>query len=97
MRRFILLAAGMCSACATAAPQPPVVGSGSRYVCRHLTFEEFIGRVATSEVVAEMLHASGARTIRWLRPGMMITMEYSAERLNVRLASNNRIITATCG
>lgn len=85
------------AACATAAPPPASVGPGGRYVCRQASYEEFIGRVASGEVAAELLRASGARTIRWVRPGMAITMEYSEERLTVRLASNNRIVTASCG
>lgn len=97
MRGLILLASGLLASCAAAAPQPPTVGSGSGYVCRQRSFEEFIGQVATGEVAAEMLRASGARTIRWMRLGMIVTMEYQEDRLTVRLASNNRITTASCG
>lgn len=93
----VLLATGLLASCAAAAPEPAVVGSGSGYACRQRSFEEFIGQVATSEVAAEMLRASGARTIRWVRLGMMVTMEYREDRLTVRLASNNRITTASCG
>lgn len=97
MRRTILIVPMALAACATAAPPPASVGPGGRYVCRQASYEEFIGRVASGEVAAELLRASGARTIRWVRPGMAITMEYSEERLTVRLASNNRIVTASCG
>ena len=97
MRRTILLVPTALAACATAAPPPAPIGPGGRYVCRQASYEEFIGRVATSDVAAELLRASGARTIRWVQPGMAVTMEYSEERLTVRLASNNRIVTASCG
>ena len=108
MRRTILIVPMALAACATAAPPPASVGPGGRYVCRQASYEEFIGRVASGEVAAELLRASGARTIRWVRPGMAITLEgsgrppgaafeYSEERLTVRLASNNRIVTASCG
>lgn len=97
MRRTILIVPMALAACATAAPPPASVGPGGRYVCRQASYEEFIGRVASGEVAAELLRASGARTIRWVRPGMAMTMEYSEERLTVRLASNNRIVTASCG
>ncbi len=97
MRRTVLLLPMALAACATAAPPPASAGPEGRYVCRQASYEEFIGRVASTEVAAELLRASGARTIRWVRPGMAITMEYSEERLTVRLASNNRIVTANCG
>ena len=101
MHRMIVLAGGLLAACATAAPQPapepPVRGSTSGYVCRQQSFEKFIGQVATPEVGAQLLRASGARVIRWVQPGMMVTMDYREDRLTVRLASNNRITTASCG
>jgi hypothetical protein len=98
MRKLLLmLPIGALVACAAAAPPPPAIGTGSGYVCRQQTFEEFIGQVATSEVAAALLRASGARTIRWALPGMAMTMEFSPERLTVQLASNNRIVSANCG
>lgn len=101
MHSRIVLVCGLLAACATAAPQtapePPVRGSTSGYTCRQQTFEEFVGQVATAEVGARLLRASGARVIRWVRPGMMVTMDFRDDRLTVRLASNNRIVTANCG
>jgi hypothetical protein len=85
------------AACATTAPEPAPIGSGSGHVCRKLSYEAFIGRVASSEVGAELLRASGAKVIRWVQPGMMVTMDYREDRLTVRLASNNRIISTSCG
>lgn len=95
MRRLILSATALLAACA---PAPiPERGSTAGHACRQQAFEEFIGQVASSEVGAEMLRVSGARVIRWVQPGMRVTMDYRADRLTVRLADNNRIITASCG
>lgn len=45
-----------------------------------------------------MLSVSGARIIRWVRIGEMITMDYSPERLTVRLGPGNRFVTrVSCG
>ncbi|MCY7398715.1 MAG: hypothetical protein LH466_07765 [Sphingomonas bacterium] len=44
-----------------------------------------------------MLAASGARTLRWVAKGMMVTMEYRGDRLTVHLDANNRVESATCG
>lgn len=102
MRILTLLPLALLASCATApaqAPEPeiPVRGSTSGHVCRQQAFVDFIGKVATSEIGAQLLRESGARTIRWVQPGMMVTMDYREDRLTVRLASNNRIVTASCG
>jgi hypothetical protein len=35
--------------------------------------------------------------IRWVQPGMAVTMDYREDRLTVRLDSGNRIVAANCG
>ena len=97
MHKWILLVPIALAACATTAPQPPVVGSGSGYVCHAFPERDFVGRVASSEVGAELLRASGANVIRWVQPGMMVTMDYREDRLTVRLDASNRIVSASCG
>jgi hypothetical protein len=84
------------AACATVQPIPRHGGS-SGYVCNNSGLDRFVGQPATSEVGAEMLRASGARIIRWVRPGQAITMEFSAERLTVHLDANGRVERASCG
>jgi hypothetical protein len=44
-----------------------------------------------------MLATSGARMLRWVAVGQMITMEFSPERLTVRLTRTNAVESATCG
>lgn len=58
---------------------------------------QFTGREATAELGAEMLRVTGAATIRWVRPGMAVTMDFREDRLTVRLDERNRVISATCG
>ena len=36
-------------------------------------------------------------TLRVIRPGMMVTMDYSGARLNARVDAAGRIVTLTCG
>jgi hypothetical protein len=97
MRRAALLPPALLAACATAPAQPPVHGEVPGYICRNEGLDRFAGRPATSELGAEMLAASGARVLRWVRFGAMITMEFSPSRLTVRLDQQNRIASATCG
>ena len=97
MRRVALLAPALLAACSTAPAKPPVHGEVPGYICGNDGLDRFAGRPATSELGAEMLAASGAKTLRWVRFGAMITMEFSPSRLTVRLDQQNRVASATCG
>jgi hypothetical protein len=91
--RFALLAL-LLTACAAAPPEPvpPSAAPCNPDAARHL-----VGRQATSGVGAEALRLSGARRLRWIRPGDMVTMDYSAERINLRLDAANRVESLACG
>ena len=100
MHRLLTLAPLALAACASAPHPPPAdypVRGASAYVCTGDALGQFAGRPATQEVGAEMLRVSGARIIRWVTHGMMVTMDFSPERLTVRLTAANRIASATCG
>ena len=98
MRNLALLGALALSACATSTPppEPPVMGA-SGYVCRPNGLGQFVGQPATQALGAEMLSVSGARILRWVGHGMMITMDFSPERLTVHLTADNRVERANCG
>ena len=59
--------------------------------------DSFKGQVASTDLAARIMTASRARNLRWVPWGAMITMEYSATRVTVRLDQANRVISATCG
>ena len=44
-----------------------------------------------------MLRESGARIIRWVPKGSVVTMEFSPERVTVLLDGNNKVERASCG
>ena len=89
MRKLFLATPLLAAACATA----PAPGG----VCHSEKLGSFVGREATPQTLAELRRASGAKIIRVVQPGMMITMEFSAERVTVQLAPGNRIERANCG
>jgi hypothetical protein len=97
MHRLLLIAFALLAACSTAPAAIPVHGESPGYICRNEGLDRFVGREATSELGSEMLVASGARTLRWVQFGAMITMDFSASRLTVRLDPQGRIASATCG
>ena len=94
MRSLLLLAPFALAACVTVAA--PSADRG-RFVCNPANLDQFAGRAANQELGAEMLRASGARVIRWVAKGMMVTMDFSEERLTVWLTDDNRVERATCG
>ena len=99
MRNAILLLAMALAASAAAASQVniPVRGETPGFTCRNQGLARFVGRRATPELAAQMRRASGAKTVRWVRPGSMITMEFRDDRLTVRVSARNRVIAANCG
>ena len=98
MRRFITLAFLPLAACtiatsdATADNRPPVPAE-----CRNQALAQFIGQPASEELGARMLRASGARTIRWVPKGGVVTMEFNPARITVQLDGANRVERASCG
>ena len=93
MRNLALLAPLALAACATAGAAPPASGR----LCRGDDLGQFVGRPASQALGAEMLRVSGARTLQWVGHGMMVTMEFSPERLRVYLTADNRVERANCG
>ena len=57
----------------------------------------YINAKLTEAVKAEIAQAVGQRRIRYIRPGDMVTMDYSAERLNVHIGPDERIVELRCG
>ncbi|HYC94621.1 MAG TPA: I78 family peptidase inhibitor [Sphingomicrobium sp.] len=98
MRHFITLALLPLAACtvatsdATADSVPPPLAT-----CRNDALSQFIGQPASQELGQRMLRASGARIIRWVPKGGVITMDFSPERLTVQLDGSNRVERASCG
>ena len=56
-----------------------------------------IGKAASAEVVERIRVDTHSRIARVLRPGQAVTMEFSAERVNVNVNDRNAIIGVTCG
>ena len=68
-----------------------------RGTCRPAALAQFTGQPASEELGTRILTASGARTIRWVAKGSVVTMEFSAERVTVLLDGSNQVERASCG
>jgi hypothetical protein len=95
MRYALLLPLLALAACATV-PAGPVVAPPDG-ACRNEALASFVGQPATQEVGTQILAASGARALRWVAKGMMVTMEFRADRVTVYLDAANRVERASCG
>jgi positive regulator of sigma E activity len=95
-----MLMAGGCIAVAEqrAGEAPiPVHGSSPGYRCSAAPAQLLVGQSATSELGARALQLAGARTLRWIRPGQVVTMDYREDRLNIELDDNNKVRALRCG
>lgn len=96
MRRFILFAPLFAAACATA-PAPPIHGEVPGRICHITNADQFIGQPGTSETGASILRATNSAILRWAPVGYMLTMDYSASRVTVRLGPDRRVTAVSCG
>ena len=83
----------------TAAAQPetyPARGDTGHH-CDAARAKHLVGRKRSPRVEAEALRLSGAASARWIPPGMMVTMDYRPDRLNLRLDRHRRILHVSCG
>jgi hypothetical protein len=92
----------MTMACAPVPPaepgeEPVPVHGATGYRCDASRAQALVGRQATSELGAEALRLTGARAIRWIPPGAIVTMDYREDRLNIELDGRNRVTQLRCG
>ena len=56
-----------------------------------------IGKARSPEVEAEAKRLSGANSVRWIAPNMMVTQDYRVDRLNLHTSVDGKIGSARCG
>lgn len=100
-RIAVLSAAAMMAACTLEpgkpeqpSPAPPASESAG---CNAAKSSFSVGQPYSDEIAQRAREASGARTVRPLRPGQVVTMEYRHDRLNLKLDDAGRIESANCG
>ena len=74
-------------------PAPPAVNpTPAEDACGASGLQDLIGQSAKKLEVMRFAHP-----VRILRPGMAVTMDYSAERLNIEVDAAERITRISCG
>lgn len=81
-------------ACLPGAPDGPLppVDIGTANACGAAELQDLVG-----QPVSALAAMTFAQPMRLLRPGMAVTMDYSAERLNIMLDEADIITSVTCG
>jgi hypothetical protein len=97
MPRLTLVAPLLLASCAASQAPIPVHGETPGRTCKVLGSEPFIGQPATSETGAAILKATNAAVLRWAPIGTMLTMDYRADRVTVRLGSDRKVTAINCG
>ncbi len=72
-------------------------GNDVRYTCDATRVQGLIGQTATQALGTEAVRGSGSRTMRWIAPGMAVTMDYRTDRLNIHLDGQNKVTRIDCG
>lgn len=94
MIRSFTLALFAATGCASApAPETP---SGIA-TCSAAAAQSLVGQLGTPENAAKAMTLTRTKTMRWLRPGMAVTMDYRSDRLNILLDEKDVIAQITCG
>ena len=83
----------MIAACAATAPPaaPPQADA-----CSPQSLSRYVGLAANDSTAARMKRETGKTDLRWVRPGMAVTMDYREDRLTVYVDAANRIERASC-
>ena len=97
MRKLFLVAPALIAACSTATPQAPSEAAQQPAKCERQGTDAFIGQMRSPELEQSILQTTHAKFIRWVDPGMMVTMDYREDRVTVQLGPDHRIIELRCG
>ena len=92
--RFLAVMILLLGACVPAPVPPPILppGQGAAAACGAKDLQGLVGRPAWV-----LMFMKFGQTVRIIRPGMAVTMDYSAERLNIEIDPVERIAAVYCG
>lgn len=91
-----LLASVLVAACA----QPPMPGAPAHPragVCQAEAARFAVGQAISPQLAEQARAKSGARSVRVIRPGQMVTMEFDESRLNLDVDAAGKVAAVRCG
>ncbi len=81
---------------AASAPSPSPA-SAMVVACNAQPAQFAVGQNSTASIMESARVRAGAQMARILRPGQMVTKEFNAQRLNLQVDANGRILAVNCG
>ena len=81
---------------ARASQDPPTEVEETDF-CGAQSVQSYIGSHPSGKIRDGMRVRSGAKVVRFVRPGDIVTMEFSGERLTVHLDKRDLISSVACG
>ena len=91
---FMLIAVLSLAGCASQ-PATDAVASGG--TCNAEPAQSHVGKPATDANVQAAFKASGAKTMRSIKPGQAVTMDYREDRVNIHQDASGNIERISCG
>lgn len=85
------------AACASRQASEPSLPSEPVTACRADKVQSLLGQPLTPTLTKQAQERATARTVRVIRPGQAVTMDYRTDRLNIELDSTDRITALRCG
>ena len=82
---------------AAATPDASTGDGATMAACNADAVQSLVGQEATEAVLEQAKTGSGAALVRALKPGEPATMEFRADRIDIRLDENNVIQSLHCG
>ena len=65
--------------------------------CEAKGLARFVGQPLSPALQKRLQRRAGAQSVRVIRPGEMVTMDYRADRLNIRVDAQERMTRLSCG
>jgi hypothetical protein len=101
MKRMLLFSTLLATSTACT-PMPPNAKPSRPYPprlaqCQADPGQQYVGQAASDDVVSQLQAATGAKTVRVLKPGMAATMDFRDDRLNLQLDEHDVIVKVSCG
>lgn len=102
--RNVLSLAAICAASAGCSAKDTETTSGAAppapvgvTKCDASMLGDIVGKPASEELGNDAVKRSGSRTMRWLAPGMAVTMDFREDRLNIELDADRKVVGSRCG
>ncbi|MCL1636051.1 I78 family peptidase inhibitor [Luteimonas sp. SX5] len=83
-------------AAAETTPSPPPAADVAKR-CDAANAQWAVGKPADQTLIDKAVSDSGSQTVRVIKPGEAVTMDFREDRLNIEVDAENNVATVRCG